>query len=263
MTPANVSALAELWESLKLWPLWTYMSWQDIRQRYRGSLLGPFWVAGGIGAASLGAGLLYSQILKTDARQLIPYTSLSIGLWTLMSLTLTEACHAFIGVSLLVHNMALPRPVHIFRVVSRNLIVFAHGLVVVALVFLLMGRAPASGSALSLVGLALMVFNLTWSSWVLALLSARFRDVVQVTFYALQFAIFVTPIFWYARMAGPKQVVLFFNPFYHLMETVRGPILGYAPTVANWEVSIGLAIVGTVVGVATFVRFRHDIAFWV
>ena len=263
MAVGEPTATAELVESAGLWRLWSFMSWQDIRQRYRGSLIGPFWVAGGIAAASLGAGTLYARILHVDLHHLVAFIAIGVALWTLLTLTLTESCYAFVGSAGLIRNAALPRPVHVLRVVSRNLIVFAHGLIVVVLVFVFTGVPLNLGALLAIPGLCLIIINLTWAGWFLAVASARFRDVIQITVYGLQFAIFITPIFWYPQMAGKRFAVLLFNPLYHLIEVVRAPLLGYGASSDDWIWVIGMAVAGWVALLLTFNALRHEVAYWI
>ncbi|MFD6069087.1 ABC transporter permease, partial [Amycolatopsis lurida] len=42
--------------------LWGHLGWQDIKQRYRRSVIGPFWITISQGVIALGLGLLYSQL---------------------------------------------------------------------------------------------------------------------------------------------------------------------------------------------------------
>ena len=253
---------AEVSRTLGLWRLWVHMSWQDIRQRYRGSVLGPFWIAGGIAAASLGAGLLYSRVLRVDTHHLVAFVSVGVAVWTLIALTLTEACHAFVGSAGLIRNTNLPRPLHILRVLNRNLIVFAHGLLVVGIVFVVTGVGVGPQAFLAVPGLLLVVANLIWAGWFLALLSTRFRDAIQLTAYGLQFAIFITPIFWYPELAGRDFAPLLFNPFYHLVEVVRGPLMGGGVAPESWWICAVMAVVGLSAAAVSFRSLHYRVAYW-
>jgi ABC-type polysaccharide/polyol phosphate export permease len=42
----------DLFSAFKVWPLWTMLGWNDIRQRYRRSTLGPFLSGNGSGVAA-------------------------------------------------------------------------------------------------------------------------------------------------------------------------------------------------------------------
>ena len=37
-------AMRDVVDGIKAYPIWTTLAWQDIRQRYRRSVLGPFWM---------------------------------------------------------------------------------------------------------------------------------------------------------------------------------------------------------------------------
>jgi ABC-type polysaccharide/polyol phosphate export permease len=260
---AWMSAGQELRRSLQLWSLWSFMSWQDIRQRYRGSILGPFWIAGGVAAVSLGAGILYAQVLKVQSKDLVPFVVIGISLWTLISLTLVEACHSFMAATSLIRNSPLPRPVHVLRAVFRNMIVFAHSLPVVAAVLWLSGVNLTVDAIWALAGFGILTINLLWLSWILALLSARFRDVIQLATYGLQFVALITPIFWFPEMAGRSFGLLMANPFYHWLEIVRAPLLGRAAGIDNWTISCVMAVIGSAVAFYSFARYRHQVAVWV
>ena len=254
---------ADLVRTAREWRLWTHLSWRDVRQRYRGSVLGPLWIAGSVLVVTLGAGSLYASLLDVRVAELLPYISLSFSLWLFVSLTIVEGCHAFFGAALVIRNTALPLGTHVMRAVSRNLIVLAHSLPVVAGVFLFYRYPPGPAWPLSLLGLVLLVVNVTWMAWIAALVSTRFRDAGQLIGFALQFAIFVTPIFWAPAQAGERHVVLALNPFHHLLIVARGPLLGENVTAQNWSVAAGLALVGSALALWAHGRFRNDVVHWV
>ena len=262
MTTADPYRSDDLLQSLRLWRLWTFTGWQDIRQRYRGSVLGPFWIAGSVAVVTLGAGSLYAAMFKMPAKTLLPYISLSISLWLLISLTILEGSQAFFASGQIVRNTSLPIGIHVFRVIYRNLIVFAHNLPVVALTFLVFGYAPAAYSPLALLGFAVLMANVVWMTWIAALLSTRFRDVGQIIGFGLQFAIFVTPIFWMPEQAGPRHIALELNPFHHMLAIVREPIMGRLPSMENWTDAVVMAGVGLAVAAVAHRRLCSEIVFW-
>ena len=52
------------------------------------------------------------------------------------------------------------------------------------------------------------------------------------------------------------------NPFYHLIEIVRAPLLGQAPTELNWMVSLSLGVFGWFATLAFYGRYKRRIAYW-
>jgi ABC-type polysaccharide/polyol phosphate export permease len=60
-----------------------------------------------------------------------------------------------------------------------------------------------------------------------AVISARFRDIPQAVASVTQAAAIMTPVFWRPdRIPQAYRWILDFNPFYHLLEAVRAPLLG-------------------------------------
>lgn len=257
------SALNDIGLALAKWPLWTLMGWQDIKQRYRGSALGPFWVTGSIAAMALGIGVVYSKILATPIAEFLPYVTVGLAIWFFIVSSLTEGSAAFISAATMIRNSTLPLPIYVFRSMFRNVIIFAHHLVVIVAVFVVM-RWPVHLTALWVIpAFLLLIVNLTWMSILLGILSARYRDVLQMVQYMMQFLVFLTPIFWYPRMAGQRHLVLVYNIFYHFLETVRAPLMGGMPSAENWAVSIWLAILGLIAAFLALEFMRKKIVFWV
>jgi len=98
----------------------------------------------------------------------------------------------------------------------------------------------------------------------LAILCARFRDMTQVVTNILQVMFYATPIMWMVKIlpAHVSRDFVNWNPFYHLVELVRAPLFGVAPTMLNWSLSIFLAVFGWIMAIAFFGKYRWRIAYW-
>src|SRR5262249_54790977 len=59
--PTTGRAVDDIGEGLREWELWLSMAWQDIKQRYRGSMLGPFWVTLSMGVMVGALSFVYGQ----------------------------------------------------------------------------------------------------------------------------------------------------------------------------------------------------------
>src|SRR5689334_1527849 len=60
--------------SIHLWPM---LGWQEIRQRYRRSVLGPFWLTISTGTLIAGMGPLYGKLFGHDISTYFPYLAVS------------------------------------------------------------------------------------------------------------------------------------------------------------------------------------------
>jgi ABC-type polysaccharide/polyol phosphate export permease len=203
------------------------LAWHDVVSRYRGSILGPFWITLSMGLMVLGIGLVYAKLFGISLREFLPLVALGIVFFGTISGIITEGCETFVAASSMLSQTSLPMFTFLWRTVLRNLINLAHHLVIVVAVLVFYGYWRHTNPAGALVGLVFLLANAAWISMLVAIASARFRDIPQVVASIMQFAIFVTPVFWPAdRLKGAKHVVLDFNPFYHMLEAVRAPLMG-------------------------------------
>jgi lipopolysaccharide transport system permease protein len=70
-------------------------------------------------------------------------------------------------------------------------------------------------------------------------------------------------VIWKPELLGKYAGFLVLNPFYVLMETVRGPLLQGSPGPGIWAAAIIFTLLSCGVSFALFARFRGRIAFWV
>jgi ABC-2 type transport system permease protein len=256
-------AVDDLRGGLHAWPLWGYMGYHDIRQRYRRSILGPFWITISMGVMVAALGLLYGAIFKIALADYLPYVTVGFVVWGLISSFITDGTQAFVKSEGFIRQMATPLSVHVYRMVWSNLIIFAHNLVVFLVVALWFRVNPGWDLLLALPALALLVLNGVWIGLLLGLVSARFRDIPLVVANLLQVLFFLTPVIWKADMLPGRTLLVDGNPLYHLVEVIRGPLLGYAPSLMNWVAVSILALVGWVVTLLAFTAYRWRIAYWV
>ena len=113
-------------------------------------------------------------------------------------------------------------------------------------------------------GLVLFLLNIFWVMLFLGTFCTRFRDMPQIVGNLLQVFFYVTPILWMPGALTPRSANLLVdpNPVYHILQLVRAPILGQAPTVLNWSVGISVAVVGLAFGLYFFGKYKKRVAYW-
>ena len=242
------------------------LGWQDVRQAYRRSVVGPFWITGGMAIQIATMGVVFSLIFKSDIQNYLPFLATSIIIWGFMSSVISEGCQSFIAGESIIKQLNTPIYVHVLRVVWKNIITFGHNLVILPLVFLIIWQGVSWQLLLVLPGLVVLIINLTWLATVLGALSSRFRDLPPIIASLLTVAFYVTPVMWYPTLIGNNQLahlLLGLNPFYHLLQIVRLPILGQTPTLENWTLSILFALGGWLLTILLMKRVQKKIAYWV
>ena len=219
-------ALGDLLEGLSSSHVWAMLGWMEIRQRYRRSLLGPFWLTISTGAMIACIGFLYGRLFGQQLDVYFPYLAVSLVVWQTLAGMMNDSCQAFISAEGFIKQVKMPLSVHVYRVVWRNLIIFLHNLVIVVVVLLFFPPTPSWHLLMAPLGLIFLAINGVWFGTVLGLLCARFRDIPQIVASLVQVAFFVTPVMWDAAMLGKYRWAADLNPLFHLLELVRAPLLG-------------------------------------
>jgi lipopolysaccharide transport system permease protein len=112
-------------------------------------------------------------------------------------------------------------------------------------------------------GLALLMLNLAWMAQIVAISSARYRDVPQLVAAIVQILFYITPLMWRPGMLSKHAWLITFNPFAALVDLVRSPLLGDAPAAASWTVGLCLAVVGWLLALWMYSRTADRVAYWV
>jgi lipopolysaccharide transport system permease protein len=235
----------------------------DLRNRYRGSVLGPFWLTVSTAVTVAGIGLLYASLFRLPLFEYLPHLLTSLFLWNLLNQAVTEGCQSFIWSEGIIRQMRLPLSVHALRVVVRNALVAAHSLPLVLVVAFWLGGAPGWGVLLAVPGLLLILLNGFLAALLLGMVCARFRDVAQIVASTLQLLFFLTPIIWRPEMLGSAAPWLLLNPAHVLIEVVRAPLLGAGLPATAALAALGWTGLGAGLTLWFFSRFRARLPFWV
>ena len=257
-------ALTDLGAGLRMWRLAWTLGWFDIRLRYRGSMLGPFWLTLSTGVMVAALGVLYSTLFKMDLHDYLPFLALSLVLWAFVSTLVAEACTGFLQAEGMIRSVRLPFTLYALRVIVRNVLVLAHNVAVILVVYAIFDRWPGVMAVAALPGLALWLVDGLACCLLLGALCARFRDIPPIVGSVMQIAFFVSPIIWRPEMlAGSSAAWLPLNPFYTLLEVVRAPLLGALPEWHVWASALGFSAVLCAAAWLGFARVRSRLAFWV
>ena len=260
----SLVAVSDIAAALKRYHLVGVLGWQDVRQRYRRSALGPFWITLGMGVMIGTIGIVFGQIFNSPMHDFFPFLAAGTILWSFMSTVIAEGSVGFINSEAIVKQLPIPLFVHMMRMVWRNLLILAHNIVIFPLVLIAVWKPLTLVAFMAVPGLLLTVLNLTWIALALGILCARYRDLPQIVNSVLQVVFYLTPIMWMPKLlpARAGAYLLDANPFYHMIEIIRAPLLGQYASLTNWTVSLALAVFGWIFAIVFFSRYRNRIAYW-
>jgi ABC-type polysaccharide/polyol phosphate export permease len=243
--------------------LWWSISWHEVRQRYRRSMLGPFWMTLSMGVQALVLGLLFGFLFNHQTSKFLPFVCAGLVTWSLITSCIQEGANTFIGSAGALTQMRRPLTSYVMRTIARNIIVFFHSIVIFFVVAILFGIYPTLTSLWSLVGLFLVLINLGWMSLFSAIVSTRYRDVPMIIQNVFSVLLWLTPVMYYpSQLTGRPALIIQLNPFSYFLDVVRGPLMNELPKVESFALVAVCAVVGWLSTLMLFSRTRSRIVYW-
>lgn len=249
--------------------LWAHLGWQDIRQRYRRSVLGPIWITISMAVTAVALGILYAGLFGNELAVQLPYILVGFIVWAFISGCISEGSDVFIANEGLIKQLPAPLSVHIYRLTWRQVLFFAHNLIVYAVMLLVFPQPLGWASLMALPAFLLLAVNGAWVALLLGIITTRFRDLAPIVQSMVQLLFFLTPIVWIyedllknAAVAERARLVEF-NPLLHFIEIIRQPMLGQEQHLRHWVVVLIITVVGWVLTLVALRRYRSRVAYWV
>lgn len=260
------SPLARAWSDMfggvAMIAVWGILGWQDIRQRYRRSVLGPFWLTISTAIMVGALGFVYSGLFKQPLSEYLPYVGVGMIVWALISSVANESCNVFPAAEGMIKQIRLPLTVHVCRMVWRNIVIFLHNAIILVVIYLMFGKGFHADLLTLPLAVLVLAVNGVWVGLLLGIFCTRFRDIAQIVANMIQLLFFVTPIMWSPTILGDRGWIATYNPAYHYIELLRAPILGHAFPVMSWGVVLIITVTGLAVALAALARYRHRVAYW-
>jgi len=256
-------ALWDLLEGLRLRKMWLRQSWNEVKRRYRRTMLGPMWVTVSTIIFAIVLSFVWASLWKMQVAEFLPFLLSGLLPWVLIAGTIGESCAAFIANEPLMRSRQFPYSTLVYVVLTRNAIIFGHNLIGYIPVAILCGVAIGWQTLFFFPGAMLVMLNCGWICVVVAIFCLRFRDFQPLVASLLQIAMFVTPIFWSAdQLKGKRAVVVDINPLHHMIEVLRQPMLGKLAAPVSYLLCSVIAVVGWLFAYWMFARKRHRLAYW-
>ncbi|MBF6444344.1 ABC transporter permease [Nocardia farcinica] len=252
--------------------LWLSLGWQDIKQRYRRSVLGPFWITIATGVQAAAMGILYATLLGQPLREYLPYVTVGLIVWNVISASILEGSDVFIANEGLIKQLPSALSVHVYRLVWRQMLFFAHNLVIYLVLLAAFGVWENLGwsSLLALPAIGLIFLNSMWVSIVFGIFSTRYRDIAPILGSMTLMLFVLTPVMWTTKTledqigTGSERARLVeIIPTFHYLEIVRAPLLGEPQALRHWVIVGAITVVGWIVAVFAMKQYRSRVPYWV
>lgn len=253
----------EFKESYLLSFVWIKLSTLDILKRYRRSILGPFWITITTLVTTTTLSFIYSKVLNVEIYKYFPYLTIGLIYWNFVSTLLNESCETFIESERIIKQENFSFVVYVLRVISRNYIILFHNLLIFIIIFFVLGIPSIKNLLLFTLSLVIIFFVSIPISFLISILSARYRDIPPIVASLLQLSFFATPILFKKNLLGEYEFILQFNPFFYFLEIFRNPILGEPVGAEIYIGCIIIALCSWLFFLLIYNKSKDKISFWI
>jgi ABC-2 type transport system permease protein len=251
--------------------LWLHLGWQDIKQRYRRSVLGPIWITISMAVTAIALGILYAGLFGNDLSIQLPYILVGFIVWAFISGCVIEGADVFIANEGLIKHLPAPLSVHVYRLVWRQTLLFAHNMIVYLIMLVVFPQPLHWTVVFAIPAFLLLMINGAWVALLFGIVTTRFRDLTPITQSIVQLMFFLTPIVWIYEdlLNSPNPAIAErarlaeFNPFLHFVEIIRRPLLGQPQLLRYWIVVLVITVVGWALTLFVLRRYRSRVSYWV
>ena len=263
-------AFGDLREGFAQRELWGQLGWQDIKQRYRRSTLGPLWITIATGVMALALGLLYSVLFGLTLAEFLPHVTVGLIMWGFISGCIKEGSEVFIANEGLIKQLPSALSVHVYRLVWKQLLFLLHNLVIWVVLMVVFPRHLGWEVLLAIPALALLVINGVWVSMFFGIVATRFRDLAPLLDSMVQLLFYMTPIVWTVNtikdrggQAAERARIAELNPLFHYLEIIRAPMIGEPVAAYHWWIVLGCTAAGMILALLVMRSYRARVAYWV
>lgn len=223
------------WASLRLRELWAYrelvyfLTWRDIKVRYKQTVLGAAWAIIQPFFSMVVFSLFFGKLAKVPSDG-IPYPIFSFAAlvpWTFFSNALSQSSYSLVQNSNLIRKVYFPRLAIPIASVVSGVVDFLLAFGVLLAMMVCYGIYPTWNLVwLPFLLVMALLTSLGVGLW-LSTLNVQYRDVRFAVPFLIQFWMFSTPIVYPSSLLGAKwQLVYALNPMVGVVEGFRWALLG-------------------------------------
>jgi lipopolysaccharide transport system permease protein len=218
--------LAEMWEYRELL---YFLTWRDVKVRYKQTALGVAWAVIQPLFTMLVFSVFFGRLAKVPSDG-IPYPIFcytALVPWTLFANGLAQSSNSLVGASNLITKVYFPRLIIPISTALSAAVDFLFSFGVLLVIMLYYGVSPSRNVlALPLFVSLAVIASLGVGMW-LSALNAQFRDVRYVVPFITQFWMLATPIAYPSSLLGdPWRTLYGLNPMAGVVEGFRWSLLG-------------------------------------
>lgn len=234
-------------------------------------MLGPVWISISMAVTAVALGILYAGLFGNPLETQLPYILVGFIIWAFISGCISEGSDVFVANEGLIKHLPSPISVHVYRLVWRQVLFFAHNLIVYVVMLLIFPQPLNWSLLLAVPALGLLALNGAWVALAFGIVTTRFRDMLPITQSLVQLLFFMTPIVWIYEdlVNSPNETIAArarlaeLNPLLHFVEILRRPMLGLSTEWRHWVVVGVITVIGWAGTLFIMRKYRARVSYWV
>ncbi len=253
------------WRLVDFGEIWRYrellffLTWRDIKVRYKQTVLGVAWALLRPFMDMVVLSLVFGVWLKVDSGDKdIPYPIFLFAArlpWNFFSDSLNKSAISVVASGHVLKKVYFPRLIIPVASIGAGLIDFAiAGLIMIGLM-LYYGIAPTASVLMIIPLVVLTVFVALGVGTFLSVMTTAYRDLRQVSGFMVRIWMFLTPVLYPLSEVKPEhRWIMMLNPMTGIVEAYRSAFLGKP---FNWQ-SLGIScVISLVIFIAGLMFFRR------
>lgn len=248
--PSRGLRLPPLKEIFEYRELVYFLTWRDIKIRYKQTAIGVLWVILQPLAMMLVFSLFFGRLAKIDQYTEVSYSLFAFaGLlpWQFFARTLNESNNSLISQQRLITKVYFPRIIVPMTTCFAAFFDFMIGALLLAVFMLCKGVCPGVQLIFLPFFIGLMVLTALGVAFWISALNSEYRDMRHMVPFMVQFWMFVTPVVYPSSILPAKyRYWLGLNPMTGVVEGIRWSLFG------DSQISISMLIFSTCVALVVF-----------
>jgi len=219
-------AFSDLWSYRELL---YFLTWRDIKVRYKQTALGAAWAIIQPLATMLLFTLVFNRLAGLDTGR-IPYPVFAYSgllIWTFFSNAVTNSTNSLINNTNLITKVYFPRAFIPSAAIAAGLVDLAIAGLILVVMIAYYGFTPTWGLVFVPFFLLLSVLLALAVGMLISALTVKYRDLRHALPFLIQFWMFASPVIYpAARVPGRWRLLIALNPLTGIIEGFRTALFG-------------------------------------
>lgn len=250
-------AIADIRDAVQFRRLWLTLATEEIGDQHRRTFLGPLWLLLNY-LVFVGAFLaIFGARPGIDNFPL--YVATGMLVWLMIQEVILQGVNLFRQEHRYIKGTQLPLSVYVLKLSTQSLIRFGYASLGWLGIMAFVGIPTGANVLESIAGLLIVLLCIPPTVLSLAMAGAFLPDLSFVVSNLMRVGVFLTPIFWAPLGDNIRSALYAWNPFTHLLEIVRMPLLEGSMPLRSLIISSCILVLSNVLAFVLLAFLRRKV----